>query len=328
MAHRYESIFFNDCSSLSKIGLALLIMASFSLILNSFPFYVLLNFSSKDVDPTVRGFTRTIKVYLLVLVATEMFACMVVVPLLLVGDLKNMMCWPASLSKISLQSICAMSFSSYFAYKIMAMFLTTFTGYSCILYFNQSRRSGGHSSTMERTQFVCEAQISLTTTASEQSNQFEDRTMEKKKLQQNSRRRPIFFILMFIVTLSLLIPSLPFLGLGPFNMEQTVARNVSLNYTSTNEKILLSSSECTLRSFSTPKIEKEYIFLFSLLMASGGCSLILIYILVALMLGKLKSQQKIFSEMTQLISVQGFLFLVTWIPLMVSFLSDGFFKTV
>ena len=317
MAYRYHSIFFNDCSALSEIGLVFLVMASISLVLNSFPFYALLNFSSKDLDPSVRGFTRTIKIYLLVLVGTEMFACMVVVPLFLVRDLKNMTCWPVSLSKLSLKTICAMSFSSYFAYKIMAMFLTTFTGYSCILYFNQSRRSADNSTASERKHFVCEAQISLTTTASEQSNQSED-TMEKKIPQQNSRKRPIFFILMFIVSISVLIPSLPFLGMGPFNVQQAYRTfDLPLNFTSVNERVLINFSQCTLQSFWSPKIEKEYIFLFSLLMASGGCGLILLYVFVSLLLGKLKSQQKIFSEMTQLVSVQGFLFLVTWIPLMV-----------
>ena len=137
-------------------------------------------------------------------------------------------------------------------------------------------------------------------------------------LQQNSRKRPIFFILMFIVSISVLIPSLPFLGMGPFNVQQADRGfDFPLNVTSVNERVLINFSECTLQSFSSPKIEKEYIFLFSLLMASGGCALILLYVFVALLLGKLKSQQKIFSEMTQLVSVQGFLFLVTWIPLMV-----------
>ena len=318
MADRYASIFFNDCTSLSEVGLVLLVMASASLILNSFPFYTLLNFTSKDLDHTVRGFTKTIKIYLLALVGTEMFACMIVVPLFLVRDLKNMMCWPVSLSKLSLKSICAMSFSSYFAYKIMSMFLTTFTGYSCILYFNQSMKSTENFKSLERKKFVCEAQVSLTTTASEQSNQSND-TAEKKGSLQNSRKRPICFILLFIVALSIFVPSLPFLGLGPFNVEKTVNYSVSVinNNASDNDRISINLSECTLHSFASPKIEKEYIFLFSLLMASGGCSLILLYVFVALILGRLKSQQKIFGEMTQLVSLQGFLFLVTWIPLMV-----------
>jgi len=316
MGNHYESIYFNDCTSLSEIGLAFLVMASVSLILNSFPFYTLLNFSSTDSDATVKGFTKTMKIYLLVLVGTEMFACMFVVPLFLVRDLKNLMCWPASLSKLSLESICALSFSSYFAYKIMAMFLTTFTGYSCILYFNQSKRSTESSYFSERNQFMCEAQISLTTTASEQSNQAEN-TVDKKWQQRNSRKRPILFILMFIIALSVLIPSLPFLGLGPFNLQQTLSQNFSYNST-LNERLLINLSECTLQTFASPKIEKEYIFLFALLMASGGCSLILLYVFVALLLGKLKSQQRIFGEMTQLVSLQGFLFLITWIPLMIS----------
>lgn len=319
MADQYLSIFFKDCTSLSEVGLIVLVMASVSLVLNSFPFYTLLNFSSKELDVSVRGFTKTIKIYLLALVATEMFACMIVVPLFLVRDLKNMMCWPMSLSRISVPTICALSFSSYFAYKIMAMFLTTFTAYSCILYFNQSIKSADNFKSLERKKFVCEAQISLTTTASEQSHQSTDAVISKT--QQNSRKRPICFILIFIVTLSLFIPSLPYLGLGPFNVKKTVAEKLSLNDTSgSDDSVLINYNRCTLHSFASPRIEKEYIFLFSLLMASGGCSLILLYVFVALILGRLKSHQKVFSEMTQLVSLQGFLFLITWIPLMVSLL--------
>lgn len=317
MAQRYLSIFFHDCTSLSEVGMTLLIMASVSLILNSFPFYTLLNFSSKDMDPSVRGFTKTIKIYLLALVATEMFGCMIVVPLFLVRDLKNMVCWPVSLSKISVKTICALSFSSYFAYKIMSMFLTTFTGYSCILYFNQSARFAEDFKSLDKKNFVCEAQVSLTTTASVQSNQTNE--AETVRMQRNSRKRPICFILTFIVVLSLFVPSLPYLGLGPFNIQTTVVEEFSTNDTLDSASESPNFSQCTLNSFASPKIEKEYIFLFSLLMASGGCCLILLFIFVCLILGRLKSHQKIFSEMIQLVSVQGFLFLITWIPLMVRY---------
>ena len=320
MAEDQESILVLDCNSLTTVGSILLAIASLSVFLNCFPFYTLLNFSSKKLEPEVRGFARTMRVYLLALIVVEMVGAMVVMPMFLVREITNDSCWPLFHSSMKPSTICATSFHTFFAYKLMSMFLITFACYSCFLYYNQRVRLQAVKKSSEAKNLVCQAQISITTTASANSNRSATDSEARLPPENSvSRRRPFWFVLVLITLVSLFIPSLPVLGLGPFSMGEERNRTVFLNQSATASDLQPNhQSLCTVHTFASPKIEKEYIFPFSLLMVSGGCGLILVYIFIAISIGQLKSSQKIFAEITQFAMVQGIFFLVTWLPLMVS----------
>ena len=321
MAEDQESILVLDCNSLTTVGSILLAIASLSVFLNCFPFYTLLNFSSKKLEPEVRGFARTMRIYLLALIVVEMVGAMVVMPMFLVREITNDSCWPLFHSSMKPSTICAISFHTFFAYKLMSMFLITFACYSCFLYYNQRVRLQAVKESSEANNLVCKAQVSITTTASANSNRSATESEARLPPENSvSRRRPFWFVLMLITLVSLFIPSLPLWGLGPFSMGEERNKTVFMNQSTTASDLqpTYHGSQCTAHTFASPKMEKEYIFPFSLLMVSGGCGLILVYIFIAISIGHLKSSQKIFSEMTQFALVQGIFFLVTWLPLMVS----------
>ena len=317
MSEIQSPILFDNCSSFSTVGWMLLMTAAVSLVFSSFPFYTLINFAWKEYDAAVIGLSRAIKVYLIAFIATEMFGNMFVVPLFFIKDMQSLVCWPVSRSKVTVQTLCALSFCSYFSYKLLSMFLTTITGYSCLLHFNQSSKLYREEEfrTVNKT---CgyEAQISLVT---ESSQSHQSGSSCESTSSSISRRRPLWFMLIFVVVLSIGIPSLPLVGLGPFNL--SIAPEISTTLNNANRSSLdsdvLQTEVCTLFTFATPATEREYIFPLVLLMASGSCGLILIYILFAVLSGRIRSQEKFFEEVALLVSVQGLLFLATWLPVLV-----------
>ena len=322
-----SSVFFMDCQTLTFLGIFLLIIALLAIVFNSFPLYTLLGLHIPEFQNNVQAFAKTVRAFLVVLVFVDLCGSMFTIPMYLLTELGNDSCgklyFLENYSEKVLDILCGSSYTIYFTYKLTSLFLITFTSYSSYLYFNNTSDSVSCSGKIyKKNPWTCEGQASMTTTASTISDH-KSVPAAKIKEEKSNWAKPLLFIIGFIFLISFLISVLPITGLGPLNLhhDNTTVRMMSNESDSSLQVKAMPSYPhiCSLASFSEPAEEKEFIFLFFLLMASFGCVLLLLYICVALY-GNMhtKASFQILGEMTQLTNLQAFLYMCTWTPVLVS----------
>ena len=286
-----DNIYFASCSRFSVLGVLVLFISLSAILLNSIPLYSFLSWNWKESKTEeYHGFLKTIKVFITAVVCVDFCTMMLAIPSYMLLEFINYDCLDSWISdQGTFHTVCGAWATLYFGLKLSSLFLVAFGSYTTYLHTRKSD------------DFNTKQYFSCNTAADENDN-----TIQKNNDKKSSK---CFSLLMLVLiglfALSFFIGVQPLINIGPVH-------NMAINETIKTRN----SYVCNLKSFARPQTEREYAFPFSLIMASGGCLVLLLFILV-----KRDTDTKIsvtLDELKKLTSWQACVYLLTWSPLLVS----------
>ena len=292
-----ENIYFSSCNSFSVLGIFILILSLTAILLNSIPLYSFLSWNWKESKSEEhQGFMKTMKVFITTVVCIDFCTMMLAVPSYLLLEFINYGCLDSWITDSNIfHNVCGSWSTLYFGLKLSSLFLVAFASYTTFL----------HSSKFDDFNSCQHFSCSTEEIHGEENNKKEKNIIITKNGGDSKQHiRMLFFILIVLFLLSFFIGAQPLLNIGPIE-------NVINNTNNGNNGYI-----CNLKSFAKPKSEKQYAFTFSLIMASGGCLLLLLFILVKR--DKDTKSSETLSELKKLTSFQACVYMVTWLPLLVS----------